>query len=136
MRVAVVHTGKGESEALGGIAGAVAREFVAQGHIVDTANRSDHKRLSLYDFIVICSEPESLGGTLGPGAAGVLADAGDLVGKRSMALLRKSGFRPAKALASLMKAMEAEGMIVTCAEIVSDAAQAAAAAREAPLKRN
>jgi len=31
VRIAVVHTGKGESEALGGIAGAVAREFVAQG---------------------------------------------------------------------------------------------------------
>jgi len=52
-----------------------------------------------------------------------------------MAFLRKSGFRPERALARLMKAMEAEGMVVNCAEVLANEAQASEAAREAPVER-
>jgi hypothetical protein len=56
-------------------------------------------------------------------------------GKRSMAFLRKSGLRPERALGRLMKAMEAEGMIVNSAEVVANEASASEAARGAPIER-
>ena len=52
-----------------------------------------------------------------------------------MAFLRKSGFRSEKALARLMKSMEAEGMIVNSAEVLTNEAGAAEAARGAPVER-
>ena len=70
------------------------------------------------------------------GMADALKGASGLEGKRSFAFVRKAGLRPAKLLGRLMSAMEAAGMRVTYSESLSGAAEAEAAAHNAPVERN
>jgi hypothetical protein len=137
MRVALVYIPAGDPEALAALAKSMARAFEAAGHFVDLAEaRADETpRLTGYDYVVIGSESSSAFGKIPGRVAQTLAQAGMITGKRSMAFLRKTGFRPEKALTRLMKAMEAEGMVVSCAEIVRNAAEAEEAARGAPVVR-
>jgi hypothetical protein len=136
MRVALVYFPNKGSEALEPVAKAMARGLEAAGHFVDlSVARAGETRLTGYDYVVIGTEGAGLLGKVPGGIPQFLAQAGTLTGKRSMAFLRKSGLRPDKALARLMRAMEAEGMVVNCAEIVANEAQAARAAAEAPVER-
>jgi hypothetical protein len=135
MRIAVVAVSEKKSEPLVRQARAVAREFTMMGAIADFFESGD-SRVCSYDFIVVCSEAASLGGKIGPKFAEQLSRCGNLVGRRSMALLNKSGLFPGRALTSMMRAMEREGMVVTMAETISGEGEAAAAAREAPLTRS
>jgi hypothetical protein len=137
MRVALVYIPAKAPEALAAVSKSMARALESAGHFVDLAQaRADESpRLTGYDYVVIGTESDSLLGKIPARVAQYLAQAGMVTGKRSMAFLRKSGFRPEKALARLMKAMEAEGMIVNCAEVVSNEASAVAAARGAPVER-
>jgi hypothetical protein len=137
MRVALVYIPAKESDALVVIAKAMARALEAAGHYVDIAEaRPDESpRLTGYDYVIIGSESATAFGKIPVRVTQYLAQAGMVVGKRSMAFLRKSGIRPARALARLMKAMEAEGMIVNCAELVANVAGASEAARGAPVER-
>jgi hypothetical protein len=137
MRVALVYFPAKGSDAIAPIAKAMARAFEAAGHFTDLAEaRSDESpRLTGYDYIVIGTESAGAFGKIPEGIPQLLAQAGTLTGKRSMAFFRKSGLRPEKALARLMKAMESEGMVVSSAEIVTNEATAAEAAREAPVER-
>ncbi|MCE1195130.1 hypothetical protein LWX53_01340 [bacterium] len=135
MRIAVVALSEKKSESLLRHSRAVAREFTMMGNVADSFEAGD-SRVSSYDFIVVCSEAAGLVGKIGPKFAEQLARCGNLVGRRSMALLVKAGLFPGKALSSMMRALEKEGMVVTMAEIVSGEGEAAAAAREAPLTRS
>jgi hypothetical protein len=137
MRIALVYIPAKDPEALVAVAKTMARTLEAAGHFVDLAEaRADESpRLTGYDYIVIGTESATAFGRIPERVAQFLAQAGMIAGKRSMAFLRKSGFRPEKALARLMKAMEAEGMVVSCAEVVANEAGAAQAAREAPVER-
>jgi menaquinone-dependent protoporphyrinogen IX oxidase len=137
MRVALVYVPAKAPEALASLSKAMARALEAAGHFVDLAEaRADESpRLTGYDYVIVGSESASALGRIPARVAQFLAQAGTVTGKRSMAFLRKSGLRPEKALSRLMKAMEAEGMVVNCAELVKGAADAAAAAREAPIER-
>jgi hypothetical protein len=135
MRIAVVAVSEKKSEALIRQARAAAREFTMMGNIADSFEAGD-SRVCSYDFIAVCSEAASLGGKIGPKFAEQISRCGNLVGKRSMALLNKSSLFPGKALTFMMRAMEREGMVVTMAEVVSGEGEAAAAAREAPLTRS
>ncbi|MGA2546033.1 MAG: hypothetical protein ABSF43_05770 [Rectinemataceae bacterium] len=137
MRVALVYIPAKDPEALVAVAKTMARTLEAAGHFVDLAEaRADESpRLTGYDYIVIGTESATAFGRIPERVAQFLAQAGMIAGKRSMAFLRKSGFRPEKALARLMKAMEVEGMVVSCAEVVVNEAGAAKAAREAPVER-
>jgi menaquinone-dependent protoporphyrinogen IX oxidase len=137
MRVALIYIPSKGSDALAAIAKAMARSLESSGHFVDIAEaRADESpRLTGYDYVVLGSESASAFGRIPDGVGRFLSQAGTLTGKRSMAFLRKSGLRPEKALSRLMKAMEKEGMVVNCAEIVTNEASAAAAARGAPVER-
>lgn len=135
MRIAVVAASEKKSEALIRQARAVAREFAMMGNVADAFEAGD-SRVCSYDFVALCSEAAGLGGKIGPKFAEQLSRCGNLVGKRSMALLNKSSLFPGKALTSMMRAMEREGMVVTMAEVVSGEGEAAAMAREAPLTRS
>jgi hypothetical protein len=137
MRVALVYIPNKDPAALAAVAKAMARALEAAGHFVDLAEaRPDETpRLTGHDYVIIGTESASAFGKIPSRVSQALAQAGMVVGKRSMAFLRKSGLRPERALARLMKAMEAEGMIVNCAEVVANAAGAEAAAREAPIER-
>jgi menaquinone-dependent protoporphyrinogen IX oxidase len=137
MRVALVYIPAKAPEALAAVAKAMARALEAAGHFVDLsqARADESPRLTGYDYIVIGTESETAFGKIPSRVAQFLAQAGTVTGKRSMAFLRKSGLRPEKALARLMKAMEAEGMVVNCAEVVANEAAASEAARGAPVER-
>jgi menaquinone-dependent protoporphyrinogen IX oxidase len=137
MRVALVYVPSKGSEALVPIAKAMAKSLESAGHYVDLseARADETPRLTGYDYIVVGTESAGALGKIPGRVAKFLAQAGMLSGKRSMAFFRKSGLMPEKALGKLMKAMEAEGMLVNCAEIVVNEASAAQAAREAPVER-
>jgi menaquinone-dependent protoporphyrinogen IX oxidase len=137
MRIALVYVPAKGPETIIAVSKAMARALEAAGHFVDLAEaRSDESpRLTGYDYVIVGTESASPMGKISPRVGQFLAQAGMVAGKRSMAFLRKSGFRPEKALNRLMKAMEAEGMIVNCAEIVSDEKSAGEAARGAPVER-
>ena len=137
MRVALVYIPAKAPEALAAVSKAMARALEAAGHFVDLsqARPDESPHLTGYDYVVIGTESATALGKISPCVAQCLAQAGMVSGKRSMAFLRKSGLRPEKALSRLMKTMEAEGMVVNCAEIVAGEAAAAQAAREAPVER-
>jgi menaquinone-dependent protoporphyrinogen IX oxidase len=137
MRVALVYFPSKGSDAILPIAKAMARSFEASGHFADVAEaRADESpRLTGYDYVVIGAESAGAFGKIPESIPKYLAQAGMLTGKRSMAFFRKSGLRPEKALARLMKAMESEGMVVNCAEIVANEAEAARIASDAPVER-
>jgi hypothetical protein len=137
MRVALVYVPSRDGDALAALAKAMARGFESGGHFVDVsmARPDESPRLTGYDYVVVGTESASALGKIPEGVSRFLAQAGMVTGKRSMAFLRKSGLRPEKALTRLMKAMEAEGMVVNCAEIVANEAAAAEAALSAPVER-
>lgn len=135
MHIVVLSVSEKQSEKLGSIAAAAARELSGMGHRVDLCTSSD-ARYPMADFVVVCSEPNGLGASIGSRAGEQLARAEYLSGKRSAALMLASGLFPGKALLKLMTAMENEGLVVTMGETVANAARAAALMREAPLSRN
>jgi hypothetical protein len=137
MRVALVYIPAKSPEALEVLAKAMARALEAAGHFVDllVARPGESPRLTGYDYIVVGTESATALGKISDRVPQFLGQAGMLTGKRSMAFLRKGGLRPERALSRLMKAMEAEGMIVNCAELVANEASAAEAARGAPVER-
>ena len=138
MRIALVYIPAKDPDALAAVAKAMARALESAGHYVDLAQaKSDESpRLTGYDYVIVGTESNTLLGKIPLRVSQFLAQAGTVTGKRSMAFLRRTGLRPERALARLMKAMEAEGMIVNCAEVVSSEANASTAAREAPVERN
>jgi hypothetical protein len=138
MRVAIVYVPSRESEQLSVLAKAMAKTLDGAGHAVELAEArpGEGPRLTGFDYVIIGSESSSLGGKLPARVKEFLAQAGSLSGKRSMAFVRKSAFGSQRALARLMSAMEAEGMTVNCAELVSGAQEAAEAAISAPIERS
>jgi hypothetical protein len=135
MRVALVGIPAGDIESIQTHLKNLARGFEASGHMVDIIDHRSDTRISGYDFITILSEPLGFGAKLPARIAEYLANAGSIAGKRSMAVLRKKGFMSGKSLARLMAMLEAEGLVVTCGEIVSKPEESLAAARGAPVVR-
>ncbi|TXT43100.1 MAG: hypothetical protein FD137_1928 [Spirochaetes bacterium] len=133
MRIAVIAVSEQPSAALAEMAKAVEREFVGQGHQCE-GFRQPESRLSFFDFLVVCAEPRGWGASFGNSIRQTFAGC-SLTGKRAMALLRKKGFRPQKALSNLMNEMEKEGMVVPMGDVVATSIQAREAARNAPLIR-
>jgi flavodoxin len=119
------------------MAEAMAGALESAGHRVELfdARGGAATRLASFEYIIVGSEPVGLGGKIPVSAAEFLAQAGTLAGKRSMAFVRRSGLGASRALSRLMSAMEAEGMLVNCAEVFAGAPDAAAAARAAPIER-
>jgi menaquinone-dependent protoporphyrinogen IX oxidase len=137
MRVAIVYVPSRDPAALAAMAKAMARAIESAGHRAEFFGSRDEEatRLTGFDYVIIGSEPIGLRGKLPDAVPSFLAQAGMLSGKRSMAFVRKSGLGASRCLSRLMSAMEAEGMLVNCSEIVSSEAEAAEAARSAPIER-
>ncbi len=137
MRVAVVYLPAGDPDTLASIAKSMVRALEAKGHRADSleARKDEYPRLTGYDYVILGTEAIGLGGKIPGRLREYLAQAGSLTGKRSMAFVRKTGFAPAKALGRLMAAMESEGMLVNCAEIVAGTEEAVAAVGAAPVER-
>ncbi len=134
MRIAVVALGENKSDRLKRAAQSLGREFRAMGHDCEIFETVD-TRLSSSEFLVFCAHLVPAKNAKGINLAQALAKAGSLAGRRSMAILLKSGLFPNRQLGLFMKLLEKEGVILTMAEIVSNESQIIAAARGAPLVR-
>jgi menaquinone-dependent protoporphyrinogen IX oxidase len=132
MRVAVIFSSASKAGGLDEYAKAVASGIESMGHRVDLldARTDEGQRLPGYEYLIVVSEPVSaFSGKIPENLSKYLAQASSLVGKKGAAFLRRSGLFSGKAMASLMKAMEKEGMWVNWSETVANPSQAAAAAK-------
>ena len=132
MRIALIIAAAHSGGTLGAFADSISRGMQAMGHRVDTldARTEEGTRLPGYEYIVVLSEPISLFSSKLPDCLPkILSAASMLVGKKSAAFLRSSGFFSVKAMSNLMRAMEKEGMFVNWSEFVAKASQAEAAAK-------
>lgn len=137
MRVAIVYMPTRDPESLAEIAKAMAKALDGAGHQVELSEALSGAapRLTGFDYVIVGTEGTGLRGNLPPRLREYLSQAGMISGKRSMAFVRKAAFGSGRALSRLMAVMEAEGMRVNCAELVSGPADAAEAAGSAPIER-
>ena len=139
MQVCILYAGKSrESDRLKAVSEALARGLAGNGHIADVVNmRTEEKRLTIYDYVIIGTEPVSFFSASVPGEiAKVLAAAGAVSGKRCMAFVTGSGLRKNKTLLNLMKAMEGEGMILKLSEVIKNPGEAQAIGKRLNVERN
>jgi hypothetical protein len=134
MRIAVVALSERKNEQLIRITHAVAREFKAIGQECDVVIPTI-TGLSGYDYLVFCSDSASMATAKNDKISHILANAGTLVGKRSMVILLARGFLKYKKLSRVMSLLEREGLVLTMAELITNEAEAANLARSAPLVR-
>ena len=108
----------------------LAKGIDSMGHRVDILDAwtDDGFRLPGYEYIIVCAEAVSgWGGKMPEALSKILGFGSGLVGKKSAAFLKKTGpFFINKALSSLMRAMEKEGMLVNWSDILLNAPQAEA----------
>jgi hypothetical protein len=105
----------------------MAKGMSSMGHRVDSfdARTDDGARLPAYEYILVLSEPVSaFSGKIPDCVATFLKNASSLIGKKSGAFLRNSGFFSGKAMTNLMLAMEKEGMHLNWSEQVGKAEEA------------
>jgi menaquinone-dependent protoporphyrinogen IX oxidase len=132
MRVAVIYAGAAKGNALVPFAKSVVSGIESMGHRVDLidARADDGLRLPGYEYLVVVSEPVSfISGKIPDVVPAYLAKASSLVGKKGAAFLRSSGLFSGKAMGTLMRAMEKEGMWVNWSEVAPNPSQAEAAAK-------
>jgi hypothetical protein len=109
-----------------GLARALGRGIEKQGHAVDVFDGvKDALKLTMYQYLALGAEPAgSFGGKIPEAVQTYLAGAGMVSGRKSYAFVPKAGFGAAKALASLMKLMEGEGMFLKSSDILRSPVEA------------
>ncbi|GHV73748.1 hypothetical protein AGMMS49940_10500 [Spirochaetia bacterium] len=107
---------------------ALAKGMEAMGHRADVLDAwtGDGSRLPAYEYIAVCAEAVSLFGGKMPEALHRILASGNLTGKKSAAFLKKTGPFTTKAMSSLMRGMEKEGMYINWSDIILSAEQAEA----------
>lgn len=131
MRIGVFCQG---SASLSRLADVARQSFADLGHDASVKAQS-LDGMSSCDFLVFMTEPGNLFGGIPPHIAAVLSKAEGLMGKRCLAIVRKSGFRPGHSLRTLMNILEHEGLVVVDSEMASNAGDIARIIRETPLTR-
>ncbi|MEN6491506.1 MAG: hypothetical protein ABFC85_05890 [Rectinema sp.] len=131
MRIGISALG---SKELSRMAEAVRHSLAGLGHDAVLVSDSPYG-LGAYDFLVFMTESKGMLGGLLTFVPQKLARQDGLIGKRCLAMVRKSGLRAGYTLRKFMGALEHEGLIVVEGEIFSDADAAVQIARDAPLKR-
>jgi hypothetical protein len=127
MRVAVVFFSGRNRDRIMNLAKAVARGIEKQGNQVDTFDgaRDPNVKLTIYQYAVIGTEVTGrFGGKIPDSVKTFLAGAGQVAGRKSYAFVAKSRFGAAKALSSLMKCMEGEGMLLKTSDILRSVTEA------------
>jgi hypothetical protein len=115
MRVAVIFFSEKNREQLMGLAKALGRGIGAQGNQVDVFDgiKDQNLKLTMYQYVALGAEPLGvLGGKIPEAVKTFLAAAGLVSGKKSFAFVSRSRFGSEKALSTLMKRMEEEGMLL------------------------
>ena len=127
MRVAVVFFSGRNREKLMNLAKSLARGIEKQGNQVDIYDgaRDANVKLTICQYIAIGAEPTStFGGRIPDSVKNFLASSGVVSGKRSYAFVTQSPFGAPKALTSLMKCMEGEGMLLKSSDILRSVVEA------------
>ncbi len=139
MKVCIVVAPKaGESAKLNEIAKGFSDGFSQLGHSVDVINAKidSDKRLTLYEYIIVLSEPLSaFSGKTPEYIRSFLAGSGAVSGKRCSAFIF-GGIRKNKALQSLMRTIEGEGIILKSGDVVKSKDEARAIASHLNIERN
>ncbi len=138
MQVAVLYAARTrEGGNLEKLAKAMAKGIEGQGHQVDVINMYESgTRLTIYDYIVIGSEPVSFFSANVPSAVSkFLAGAGTISGKRCLAFI-SGGLRKGRTLQNLMKTMEHEGMYLKLSEVIKKEDEALAIGKRLNVERN
>ncbi len=138
MQVCVVYAAKSREsgENLKAIAQSFAKGLEMQGHNADVISAYDEARLTLYDYVVIGSEPVSFFSAAVPGILPkFLAQAGTVSGKRCTAFITGC-LRKGKTLQNLMKTMEGEGMMLKLSEVIKKPEEALAIGKRLNVERN
>jgi len=107
----------------------LAKGMSRMNHHVDIIDAwtEDGIKLPAYDYIAVVTEPVSFfSGKIPSVTSRILAAASSLVGKKSAAFVRKTGFFTNRALFNLMKAMEKEGMRINWSDLLFNAPHAEA----------
>lgn len=138
MKVAVVYIAGRSDDGLSNIAQGISDSLTRLGHSVELSDRrgNTRSRIVAFEYIFIVSEPIGLGSKLPARLREFLAQDSGIGGKRSTAVLRRTGLLPSKALRRLVGAMEGEGMVVNFDALAANAIDGAIAAETAPLERN
>ena len=127
MRVAVVFMAPKNRERMLKLAKALGRGMESQSHQVEILDgaREVNARLTIYQYIVVATEPISLfGGKIPEQVGKFLSSAGQVAGKRSFAFVPKTTLGSTRALFRLMKIMEAEGMYLKSSEVIQSEVEA------------
>ena len=128
MRIAIVSAPSEKKEPPDYVV-SLAKGMSKMGHHVDIVDAwtEDGMRLPGYEYIVVAAEPVSaFSGKIQPIVSKILGAGSSLLGKKSAAFVRKSGFFTGRALSNLMKAMEKEGMKINWSDILLNAPHAEA----------
>ena len=95
-----------------------------------------YKRLTLYDYLIFIAEPLSLfGKNITPALKKFLENAGAVSGKRAATVL-VGGLRKNATMATLMRVVESEGIILKTSEFISKPGEAKVFASRLNIERN
>ncbi|OQY33069.1 MAG: hypothetical protein B6241_08980 [Spirochaetaceae bacterium 4572_59] len=126
MRVAVVYYKNG-FEKVKEVATLLARGVESSGHQVSIINMETDSdvRLTIFDYIILGTAPNSFfSGKISGKISENLKNSGTVSGKKCYAFVVKKGLFVSKALQSLMKIMEKEGMFLKISDVISAADEA------------
>ena len=138
MQVCVLYAAKTrEGGKLADIAKAMAKGIESQGHRVDVVNMYEEGiRLTVYDYVVIGSEPVSFFSAKVPQIISkFLENAGTVAGTRCLAFIT-GGLRKGGTLQSLMRTMEHDGMYLKLSEVITKSDEALAIGKRLNVERN
>ena len=127
MRAAVVFFSGKSNDRISGLARALAKGMERQGHTVDVydGTKDASARLTIHQYVAVgAASTGTFGGKIPETVKTFLAAAGAVAGKKCYAFIPKATFGAAKALATLMKCMEGEGMFLKNSDILRSPAEA------------
>ncbi len=140
MKIAVVVSPRnGEGKKLLDIAKIVTVTLEKRGYSVDLINVSadGDRKLTIFDYLVFVGETVScFSKKISPSLMKYLNNCGTISGKRAAVILGGKTLFKTKAMASLMRAVEGEGVILKTSEFCSNLSQAAAYANNINVERN
>jgi len=140
MQVCIIYGGnsKGNSklkEISEAIAKGVEKQGISNVSIYNMMTDND-KRLTIYDYLVVVSEPISfLSGKVPSYISKFLENAGTVSGKRAACVIT-GGLRGQKALLNLMKITEGQGIILKTSDIIKKEDEAISFGAHLNVERN
>lgn len=127
IRCAVVYFASDRKSPLHGLAASLAEGLKSQNVQVELidAQRSGEVKMTGYHYVAIgCEIVSWFRGKLPQAVSPFLAQAGIITGKKCFAFVPKTLLGASKTLLNLMKAMEAEGMMIRYSEVLTDKEEA------------